>query len=502
MSTPLRILNIEDSISDAELMRRSFKAAGYDIEWAQVETGDEMRSALAQQEWDVILADYRMPQFDAMAALRVYQQCGLDIPFIVVSGAIGEDLGVAMMKAGAHDYMLKGNIARLVPAVEREIRDARVRRGRRQAEERYRRLAEVAPHLVWQSTADGRIEYANQHWREYFGREPEGFTTAEWPSVIHPDDVKRVTQAWQAANSGEDPGAFGSFELRMRRHDGAFHWFLNRSAAVRDADGNIVQWFGMATDIHELKQAHEELSRANENLRQFSYAAAHDLLEPLRNIRTSLQLLERLHQHQPEGDVRELISQASGDAQRLHTMLRSLYELTKVAEGSDPTGGSADANEVMRQVLANVRTAIAESGAEVVVGKLPSVPMQGVYLLQLLQNLVGNALKFRDKDRPPRIEVTAEARDGEWLFTVSDNGIGFDPAQSERIFEIFKKLHDQEYSGDGVGLAICARIVVSHGGRIWAEGKPGEGAKFRFTLPARRKEALRSGVRASAALQA
>lgn len=495
MKSPLRVLNIEDSIRDSELLRRPFEAAGYDIVWERAENAEEFRQALARESWDVVLADNNMPQFDAAAALRIFQQQALDIPFIVVSGAIGEDLGISMMRAGAHDYVLKHQARRLVPAVERELRETQVRRERRAAldrlresEQRFRQLAEVTPHLVWQTGAEGQPEYANSRCREYFGREAADFPPEQWKDVIHPEDLA----AAGAVNSDPDRPRPQGVEIRLRRHDGTYHWFIQRSVAVRDPDGRIQHWVHTATDIDNLKQHAEALVRTNAQLQQFAYAAAHDLLEPLRNVSTSLRLLERLYQQHPDKEALELIAEATGDAHRLHRMLSGLYEITKI-DAADSAGAVADGAQVMRQVLANLRTAIAESNAEVTAAMLPSVPIREVHLLQLLQNLVANSLKFRDPARPLRVRLSAERQSRHWLFSVADNGIGFEPSQSQRLFDLFRRLH-QDQEGTGVGLALCARIVSSYGGRIWAEGRPGEGATFFFTLPIREATEKDRGV--------
>lgn len=486
MSTRLRVLNVEDSVTDSELLLRPFQAAGYELVWVRVETAQELRDALENSEWDVVLADYSMPQFDAVAALKIFQEYSLDIPFIVVSGAIGEDLGVAMMRAGAHDYVLKHHLVRLIPAVDRELRETQIRRERRIAQERlrenehrFRQLAEVSPHMVWQTDTAGRIEYANHLWREYFGNDAVSNSFQEWCEVIHPEDAARIH--WQRENADTMHGS--SVEARLRHQDGAYRWFVCRDAAVRDAEGRIQHWVHTAADIHALKENDEALRLANAKLQQFAYAAAHDLLEPLRNISTSLRLLERLYAKHPQKEAGELIEDAIADSQRLHGMLRGLYELTKI-DAEQSAGAFTDAGETMRQVIANLRTAIAESDAVVTASALPRVAVREAHLLQLFQNLIGNSLKFRDKARRLQVAVTAERQPHDWLFTVTDNGLGFESSQAERIFELFHRVNRDDATGVGIGLALCSRVVNSYGGRIWAEGRPGEGATFHFTLPA------------------
>lgn len=232
-----------------------------------------------------------------------------------------------------------------------------------------------------------------------------------------------------------------------------------------------------------------DLKRANDNLRQFAFAAAHDLQEPLRNIVNSLALLNRDWRTLPESDAGELISEATEDAQRLLQMVKDLLAYVQIADDPNHRAEFVDANEIMQQVLKNLSFSISETQAHITCGPLPRVRVASTHLLQLLQNLIANALKYRNRERPARIEISAERLHAEWLFTVADNGIGFEPAYAERIFGIFKRLHNRrEYPGTGIGLALCSGIVSGYGGRIWAEGRPGAGASFRFTLPAQPTE--------------
>jgi light-regulated signal transduction histidine kinase (bacteriophytochrome) len=232
------------------------------------------------------------------------------------------------------------------------------------------------------------------------------------------------------------------------------------------------------------KQNEEALRRANDDLRQFAYAAAHDLQEPLRNIANSLGLIKRVQQQPLQAEVTELVQESIDSAQRLIQMVKDLLAFSKVVSEVDRATEQVDANEVMHQVLKDLSAAISDSDAQVKVRPLPLVEMENAHLLQLFQNLVGNALKYRRTDVTPFIEISAKRQGTEWLFTVADNGIGFDPIYAERIFGVFKRLHVRDqYPGTGIGLALCSRIVALYGGRIWAESQVGLGSDFKFTMP-------------------
>ena len=225
-----------------------------------------------------------------------------------------------------------------------------------------------------------------------------------------------------------------------------------------------------------------ELSRMNEELRQFAYVASHDLQEPLRTVASYAQLLARRYRGKLDNDADEFIEYMVGGVTRMHTLLNDMLAYSRVTESKDRPLAPANLDSVVQSAIMNLTLTIQENHAEISKVGLPVVSGDEIQLTQVFQNLIGNAIKYKS-DAPPKIEIAAEETPEEWIISVTDNGIGIDPQYSERIFGIFKRLHGRELPGTGMGLAICKRIVERHNGRIWVESQPGAGSKFSFSLP-------------------
>jgi two-component system NtrC family sensor kinase len=233
-----------------------------------------------------------------------------------------------------------------------------------------------------------------------------------------------------------------------------------------------------------LAAANAKLEEANRGLEEFAYSMAHDLQEPLRMIGISSQMLQRGYAGEVNPKAQEFLTMMVNGVARMDTFIRDLLNYVRAVSSEEGVPrAAADLNAVAASVLQNLDGARLESGSEITVHPLPTLVVEETRIQQLLQNLIANAIRYRRDDEPCRIEVSAEQRKGEWLFSVADNGIGIDPKDAERVFQPFKRV-DRGKSGTGLGLAICRRIVEQHGGRIWVESERGKGSTFRFTLPA------------------
>jgi light-regulated signal transduction histidine kinase (bacteriophytochrome) len=236
----------------------------------------------------------------------------------------------------------------------------------------------------------------------------------------------------------------------------------------------------------ELNQIARELERSNQELQQFAYVASHDLQEPLRMVAGFTRLLERRYKDKLDQDAREFINFAVDGAVRMQKLIDDLLTYSRVGAPHIPFE-PVDCNRLLNQAITNLRVAIEENHALITSSDLPTVTCNGSQMIQLFQNLISNAIKFRGVETP-RVRIAAEHRDGEWLFSFRDNGIGIDPQYKDRIFQIFQRLHSRdEYDGTGIGLALCMKIVELHKGKIWMESEEGKGATFYFTLPDREK---------------
>jgi PAS domain S-box-containing protein len=349
------------------------------------------------------------------------------------------------------------------------------------SETRFRQLADTMPQIVWTADPDGYVDYYNERWYEFTSLARDEFGDSSWERIIHPEDTQRAHETYYAAiNSGQPY----DIEYRLTdRSEKRWRWFVGRAVPVRDSENKIVKWFGTCTDIDEQKRVQDDLRRANEDLEQFAFSASHDLQEPLRSVKIYSELLATRHIEEVSEEARKCLAYVRSGASHMETLVRDLLTYTQVTKIEAPCE-SSDANEALTCAIANLASAISENDAKVSADPLPSLPVHEVHLQQVFQNLIGNAVKYRDPERPPIVHIAVEREDGYWVFAVSDNGIGIASEHQENIFGLFKRLHTRdEYSGTGIGLAICQRIVDRYHGRIWVESTPGRGSTFRFKLP-------------------
>jgi PAS domain S-box-containing protein len=333
---------------------------------------------------------------------------------------------------------------------------------------------------------DWDLASGSVHWTEeqekLFGIAPGTFegTQEAWMRRVHPEDVKEVMTAFKACAAGHQERM--EFAYRALLPDASTRWLEGSARLLYGHDGQPVRLVGVCVDVTERRLSEQALRRNNEELKQFAYAASHDLQEPLRTVISYTQLLTRNARGKLAPEEKRFMQFIVESSERMMDLIRDLREYLEVS-GDGSEQGPVDLNQTLATVLQNLQVAIRESGAAVSQDTLPVVLGKEAHFLQLLQNLLSNGMKYRRDGVPPVLHVSARRMDNEWEFSVRDNGQGIAREYWARVFGVFKRLHGKSIPGTGIGLALCQRVVERYGGRIWLDSEPGAGSTFFFTLP-------------------
>ncbi len=495
MNIPLRILIVEDSQDDADLLVNELERGGYELISERVDTPTAMKAALDQKQWDVIIADYNLPSFSAPAALRLVQEQGWDLPFIVVSGCIGEDIAVAVMKAGAHDYLMKDNLARLVPAVERELREAVERRKRREAEqtvrqneERFRALIENALDIITVLGANGIIRYKSPSIERVLGYKPEDLVGKTILDYVHSDDLTAFIDVLNQVV--QHPSHTLSLEFRFRHQDGS--WRILEAVGKNFLEGSGLSSIVInARDITERKQA-EELRHALEKERalseeRFNFVSmmSHEFRNPLSSILVSSDILKNFRHKATQEQANRCLDRIEVAAYEMTQLLEDILSFTKAEVGNlEIKPQPFDLKELCHQLVEEMRLTAGNQHTLTFVsqGECNQAYMDESLLKHILTNLLANAIKYSPEGSTVEFELSCQNEEA--IFKIHDQGIGIPPGDRQHLFEPFHRGRNVgKIPGTGLGLCIVKKFVDLHKGTIALKSEVGVGTTFIVTLP-------------------
>lgn len=536
--TPLAALLVEDSESDAELVLRCLKKAGYEVELARVETEAQMRAALAMRHWDIVLSDYNLPQFSASAALALMHESMQNLPFIVVSGKIGEEVAVALMRAGAHDYVMKDNLARLAPAITRELDEAarRVEHRRaaaalRDSEERWSFALEGAGYGVWDwDIRTGMVVYS-RCWMAMHGFESDDIegSMVGAERLIHPDDIAGVRAAMHAYFAGATPRY--KHEYRALCKDGSWKWVIDNGKVVsQDSSGRPLRMICTHIDLSERKRAEQALRELNEQLETRVEERTRELRQAMAQIiesekLASLGVLVAGVSHELNTPIGNIVLASSALCERLQTLSAAVagsgagltrssleHSLAECVEASNIIERNGQrSNELIesfkrvavdqtsqRRRRFDLRTTVQDSlnalrattrrakveieldiGSEIEMDSFPG------HLEQIINNVIMNSITHGfDGREGGRITIAASCSEGMVELCYSDDGHGIATQLQHKVFEPFYTTKLGQ-GGSGLGLSIVHNLVQAiFKGRMRLESTPGNGVRLHFSLPA------------------
>ena len=467
--------------------------------------GPQALELARQSKPDLVLSDIMMPGFDGFKLLeKMREDPNLrTVPVIFLSARAGEDARIEGLMGGADDYLTKPFTRNeLIARVNSNIRLSRIRQeieeAIRQSEARLRALVIATSDVIYRMSPDWSVMWQLEG-RDFLQDTGEPLT--EWQKkYIHPKDYQRVLEAIREAISKK---SVFQLEHQVYRADGTLGWTFSRAVPILDRQGEIIEWFGAASDItdrklhlddlerrvgdrtKQLSEAVSALKKSNSNLQQFAHVASHDLKEPVRKIKTYTYLLiDNAENPSPERRG-SYLNKILSSAERMSTMIDGVLTYSSVG-GATVEFTPVDLNKVFVDIKSDLELLIQEKGAKLTYPELPVLFGGRLPLYQLFYNLISNSLKFSSPARTPEVAIDwhPDGTGKNCIITVTDNGIGFDPAHNERVFETFSRLNPKDsFDGTGLGLSLCRRIAERHNGSIRADGKKGEGVTFTIELP-------------------
>jgi PAS domain S-box-containing protein len=500
----LRFLLLEDSLLDAELTQAMLTEGGIDCELLRVETSADFLAALETKAFDLILADYALPSFDGISALEIARNRCPDVPFIFVSGALGEELAIEALKNGATDYVLKQRLGRLVPSVQRALREAQERCERQRAEEslqkseaKYRRIVDTSYEGIWMIDSQTRTEFVNQRMFEMLGYTAEEmFGRSIFDFMDQADGIAAQQKLEWLKQEGNDLK-----EGRLRCKDGSYIWTLISARAIWSEQSDFLGAIAMLTDITDRKRTESERDRllqleqtaraeaeaANRIKDEFLAVLSHELRSPLNPILGWSRLLQS--RKFDETAIKKALETIERNAKLQAQLIEDLLDVSRILQGKiNLNMTSVNLASTIEAAMETVRLAAEAKTIQIETMLDPSIGQvlgDSARLQQVLWNLLSNAVKFTPGGG--KINLRLECIDAQAQITVSDNGKGISPNFLPHVFDYFYQgdsTTTRKFGGLGLGLALVRHLVEMHGGTVRAQS-PGEqqGAIFTVRLP-------------------
>lgn len=512
MAVISKVLILEDNEHDADLLCRELKKSGLNFISKVVQSRSEYEYALENFIPDIILSDYSLPSFDAVTAFHIKKSRVPLVPFIIVSGIIGEENAVALINTGVTDYASKTNLFTLPNKIHRALRDTEIRREKSIADERlkiqaaelisinqelsqlntelenrvairtkalaesenrFRNMMETIPQIAWTNTIHGKVDYYNQRWYDYTGLSRTKNLLSKLTTAIHPEDLKDSLNHFSFLRKRMD---VGEFQIRLKRADGLYRWHLIRLMPIKNSEGMLLQWVGTATDIQELRILQQ-------NKDDFISIASHELKTPITTLKASLQLLDKMKSNPSSSVFPKLIEQANKSLEKVYVLIEDLLNTSKAND--DQLQISPRTFNLMK-VVSKCCDDLPTDGAfriNVSGDETLEVYADVSRIEQVITNFVNNAMKYAPHSK--EIEVRVEKILKLIKISVIDQGEGISAHNLRFLFDRYYRVNHSgsKYTGLGLGLYICAEIVKKHNGTIGADSEIGIGSTFWFTLP-------------------
>lgn len=500
----LRVLIFEDHAEDIELSVRTLRSAGFDVMADVVVTPEEIAERLQTSSYDVILSDYRMPNATGMDAFEIAEKHQSEVPFVLVTGSLGEEMAVACLKRGVADYVLKDRIVRLPAAVERALEDRRLRKERSVAEEARRRAVDeldqffnLSLEMLCIAALDGSIRRVNTAWERSLGYSVEELQSRSFFDVVHPDDRSEFLRTLRALREGRDVTCF---ETRYLSRSGTYRWLAGNATAVPQRG----IFFAAMRDLTDRRYLEEQLRQRNQQLEEqnrrveaanrmkneFLANMSHELRSPLNGIIGFSELLYDGKLGRLEEPQRTCLGRILASARHLLRLISDVLDLAKIEAGKlELRPELVSLPKLIQEVAGSFALIAAEKNIRMETSfyaGLGEVVIDPARMKQLVYNYLSNAIKFTGEGGSVIIAVRPEPAGG-FRLEVSDTGVGIADSEVQELFTDFHQLDSgkaKRFQGTGLGLALTKRIVEAQGGSVGVRSRSGQGSTFFAVLPA------------------